>query len=68
LELDLQALKTTVHDVIERSEGYNVTWEDDNGTPHTQYCPAEAMELASVQRERKQLEDERESQLLSSHG
>ena len=43
----------TVVAIIEGGEGYNVAWEDDHGTPHSQYYPAEALELASVQSERK---------------
>jgi hypothetical protein len=51
----------TVVAVIERGKGYNVAWEDDSGTPHTQYYPAEALELASAQRERQRQEAEAEN-------
>jgi hypothetical protein len=51
----------TVVAIIEGGKGYNVAWEDDYGTPHTMYYPAEALELGSAQRERQRLEAEREN-------
>ena len=41
----------TVVAIIEGGKGYNVAWEDDHGTPHTMYYPAEALELASARDE-----------------
>jgi uncharacterized protein YodC (DUF2158 family) len=51
----------TVTAVIEDGEGYNVAWEDDHGAPQERYYPAEALELASVQRERQRQEGEAEN-------
>lgn len=50
--------------IVEGGKGYNVAWEDDNGTPHAAYYPAEALELASAHRQRKRLQAERENEEL----
>jgi hypothetical protein len=55
------SLDKTVTAVIEDGEGYNVAWEDAQGTPHERYYPAEALEFASVQRERQLQESETEN-------